>query len=191
MKTFLMTALKTFGLCAVTVASPTVFAQSAPSTFNTSTSVDSTCKIASGSYVHATPLDTLSNAGSESGNQTLQIKCTKGTATVKVTRNMGLNTVCQQNGLKATELLMRSDKGDLLPYAIGVRNPSAFYTSCLEGSNSPSFNFSSTDTQELTLFFLFYSQFPPASSFSVEARRLRSIASAGTYTDTVTFNIEF
>lgn len=185
---------KVFGLCVAAALSPTVFAQSTTSTFDTNTSVESTCKIANGSYVHATPLDTLSTAGAITSEQSVEIKCTKGTANVKVTKNMGLNTVCEQNGLKPTEMLMRSDNGDFLPYKVGARDPetsNSFYMSCLESSLTPVFNFLSTDTQELKIWFLFYAQNPPAAAFSAEARRLRSIAPAGTYTDTITFNIEF
>lgn len=166
------------------------FAQSNSSgQFNTNASVASTCTVSSGSWTAPAAINTVSKTFGEkninSANQKITVTCTQGTPLVTVRRDSGLNTACKQNGLYSKELLMKAGNGDFLPYSIynGAGTP---WLCNNENNQDPQLNFNTTYTQE----FEFILEAGVWNN-SVEANRLFNTARAGTYTDTITFSVEF
>lgn len=172
---------------ALLLSATPAFAQSSSSgQFNTNTTVSSTCTVSSGSWDVTEKISGIGSPWSLAKyDNKIVVKCTKGTPTVTLTRNTGLNSTCKQNGLNNFEQLLKSDNGDYLAYAVRKATGGRSSWECDKPNYDPKLDFSNTDTQE----FLF--ELEVGSRISNEARRLYNIAPAGTYSDTMTFSVTF
>lgn len=170
----------------LTATAPSFAQSTSAGQFQANANVASTCTVSNGSWTASYPIKTVEYPSSvDKYNNKITVKCTKGTPTVTLRRNTGLNSTCQQNGLNANEQLLIADNGDKLPYRILKTTGGRSSWDCHLSMFDPKLNFSATDTQE----FLF--ELSVGGGGSDEAKRLFNLARAGTYTDTLTFSVEF